>query len=390
LSTSVKRQDGEKESVFDIIIESLKNCGYAVFPAVLDSKTLLPHERKRLYIVGICSRFREGSSRFRFPKVPILKRGISQILHGAEYPEHKLGHLILDESQWRARLQAAPPSAYLINTEEPSSTVTKSYRRHGGRAAGKRHFEHTQQRLKLLVPMPSGTERDSEADTHAPAGASSESSHNAEEKMAPRPRFFSGRECARLQGFPEEFRLVKERRRDSPMASLFGNAVSPPMITLIAGAMIDAFSYERGGAAMRATLVHLEARFKARLGNMFAQFEERRDFPQPNLDAGVGAALLGLFRSIPEGRHKDLERSIVRCLSSSTGGRMFEPKPAKAVVFSYGKAECIWFQRTRLCPWDDACRFLHIGQGVREFIPSLEVLNCREVAVIICSYLMEQ
>mmetsp|Transcript_22391 Transcript_22391/g.36082 ORF Transcript_22391/g.36082 Transcript_22391/m.36082 type:complete len:498 (-) Transcript_22391:468-1961(-) len=342
LSTSMKNEDGEKEAVFEIIVDNLQDCGYSVSSAVLDSKTILPQERKRLYIVGIMAKFEEACKRFRFPRVPVLRRGVGQILQDDNCAESMLKHLILDDSQWEARLEAAPASAYLVENLEPASTLTKSYRRHGGKAAGKRHFRNTQQRLKLLVPVTNAPERHSATTSCAPssaAAASKKQRSDGEGKAAPKPRFFSGRECARLQGFPEDFKLIKEYHRDCPMASLFGNAVSPPMITLVGGAMLEAFWHEKGQRTKAATLTRLEAQFKTRLEKMFTKHEERRNFPRPNLDAGVGASLLSLFRGIPAERHTDLERTIVRCLSSSTGGICFHSNRTVTFVLVKSMAE---------------------------------------------------
>eukprot|EP00466_Bigelowiella_natans_P014232 jgi/Bigna1/143942/aug1.82_g18650 len=53
-----------------------------------------------------------------------------------------------------------------------------------------------------------------------------------------RPRFLAPREFARLQGFPESFRLDGQTERQNPYAALFGNAVSPPIVTAIGGAIL--------------------------------------------------------------------------------------------------------------------------------------------------------
>eukprot|EP01083_Nonionella_stella_P037144 101267_1 len=47
-------------------------------------------------------------------------------------------------------------------------------------------------------------------------------------------RRFSSREAARLQGFPESFQLCKDRAYH-----MIGNAVSPPVIAMIAAALLQ-------------------------------------------------------------------------------------------------------------------------------------------------------
>ena len=66
-------------------------------------------------------------------------------------------------------------------------------------------------------------------------------------KLSDPPRFFTPRECARLQGFPESFRLPGSTKRDNAFAALFGNAVSAPVITAIAGVMMSQERRERQG-----------------------------------------------------------------------------------------------------------------------------------------------
>ena len=49
------------------------------------------------------------------------------------------------------------------------------------------------------------------------------------------PRFFTQRECCRLQGFPETFRIPAQREGDEGRFYYqIGNAVAPPMIALVA------------------------------------------------------------------------------------------------------------------------------------------------------------
>jgi site-specific DNA-cytosine methylase len=57
----------------------------------------------------------------------------------------------------------------------------------------------------------------------------------------PTLRFFTPRECARLQGFPDTFVLSGEGRLSVPESAQYqaiGNAVSPPVIALIVQALL--------------------------------------------------------------------------------------------------------------------------------------------------------
>jgi hypothetical protein len=92
--------------------------------------------------------------------------------------------------------------------------------------------------------------------------------------LSDRPRLFSPRECARLQGFPETFDMEDVRctrilnspcvangchlRLQIPMPAsyrLLGNAVSPPVVAIMAGSLLCAL-FHRGacrhcGAGLR-------------------------------------------------------------------------------------------------------------------------------------------
>ncbi|KAJ1490242.1 hypothetical protein T484DRAFT_1935620 [Baffinella frigidus] len=57
-----------------------------------------------------------------------------------------------------------------------------------------------------------------------------------------RPRFFTPRECARLQGFPETFVIAGHRARSSPNRWYHqaGNAVAPPVVAKVARRILEA------------------------------------------------------------------------------------------------------------------------------------------------------
>jgi site-specific DNA-cytosine methylase len=59
------------------------------------------------------------------------------------------------------------------------------------------------------------------------------------------PRFYSARECARLQGFPEDFVLTwAGQRNPNRLYHQLGNAVSPATVELIAAAMLCARRFQ--------------------------------------------------------------------------------------------------------------------------------------------------
>ena len=64
-------------------------------------------------------------------------------------------------------------------------------------------------------------------------------------KLSQPPRFFTPRECARLQGFPERFVLTyKGQRNPNRLYHQIGNAVSPATVTLLGQAIVDTGVFE--------------------------------------------------------------------------------------------------------------------------------------------------
>ena len=55
------------------------------------------------------------------------------------------------------------------------------------------------------------------------------------------PRFITPRECCRLQGFPEDFVLPKERNLISQFYRQVGNAVSVPCVVAVAEIFVSTF-----------------------------------------------------------------------------------------------------------------------------------------------------
>ncbi len=63
--------------------------------------------------------------------------------------------------------------------------------------------------------------------------------HHNHNNNKPRPRFWTVRECARLQGFPESFLLNFPGANEGRLYSQLGNAVSPPLVVALAGAVLE-------------------------------------------------------------------------------------------------------------------------------------------------------
>jgi len=194
---------------FKVIIRSLMDLGYSIDCRIIDAKAFVPQHRERVFIVG----FRQPTA-FTMDMVRIPDGAgarLKQILHpedGSESPEgdYTLGDLAtvnpkytLTAHLWKyLRDYAAKHKAQgngfgfgLVGPEDIARTLSARYYKDGS---------------EILVSR--GSRRN--------------------------PRRLTPRECARLMGFPDDFRIPVS---DTQAYKQFGNSVVVPVIETIAKAM---------------------------------------------------------------------------------------------------------------------------------------------------------
>lgn len=186
-----------KGETLRLVVNEFENCGYNVKYALVDAATLLPQERCRLFFVGIRKDLPSASTEFCFPTIPHLHRGVEDILHDDEdISVLDLERLTLNANQIskvKSQLytQEHPEARFLSDFSVAAKTIQSSYTKY---MVGSQ-----------FVPVKGN-----------------------------KWRRFSSREAARLQGFPESFQLCKDRAYH-----MIGNAVSPPVIAMIAAALLQ-------------------------------------------------------------------------------------------------------------------------------------------------------
>jgi DNA (cytosine-5)-methyltransferase 1 len=201
---------------YTTIVKALTQAGYDVTTEVCGSRGVTATNRKRLFFVGL-RQDRDHESKltttaFEFPFVPDLKLRAADMVH-YEYSNKDVNddidididllrladttmQQLLTCKRWRPASMAWPNS------------VCGPIISHYGNSVGRGESQ--------LVPC------------RAP--------HN--------PRRFSPRECARLMGFPHTFAMADRRDGQSEMAHvkeqyrMFGNAVCPPLMAALAGAVL--------------------------------------------------------------------------------------------------------------------------------------------------------
>lgn len=210
-STAVKFEPGE---VFTRILDELGSCGYKVSWKVVNAREWLPQCRERVYIVG----FRSDLG-ITMPWDLVNGNAHGSVVSDVLLPWNNDEVLAckLTEPQWE-KLQAQ----------------TASYPRWHG----------------MPCPMSERTlKRDGKAPTlnssyHSVTGYSTKFVFEADDEglavetdasTRKRPRFLSPRECSRLMGFPDSFKIphISDKHAIGPFYRQIGNAVCPPVIQAI-------------------------------------------------------------------------------------------------------------------------------------------------------------
>jgi len=195
----------DKGRTFKVIKEAFEQIGYKVFSQILNSKDFgVPQNRERIYLV--CFRNDIAPDEFRFPKGSNKKVCIRDILDDAPIsPKYYLSDVYMDTlKKHRARHEAAGHGfGYEIRDLDDIAGAIVC----GGMGRERNliidHREHS------MVPV-----------THIKGKINKEDIR----KMTPR-------EWARLQGFPDSYKLVLS---DTHLYKQFGNSVTVNVIEAIA------------------------------------------------------------------------------------------------------------------------------------------------------------
>ena len=190
----------DKGNTFKVIQESLLNLGYSIFYQVLNSKDYgIPQNRERIYIVG----FKENIKTFNFPQPLEEKININDLLE-KDVENHEL-------------------------SEKASSHL-------------KKHYENfiNKKEVNDEYPIFATEIRPSRCsirnDGNSPClTAKMGTGGNNVPVLVKENRKLTVRECLRLQGFPEDYKI---KDNYSQSYKQIGNSVTVPVVTLIAKEMI--------------------------------------------------------------------------------------------------------------------------------------------------------
>lgn len=181
----------DKGKTFKIITESLDELDYEVFYQILDGQSYVPQHRERIIIVGF-DRKRYGSDiEFNFNiEEPEYKPVMKDILEKKVDDKYTLSDKLWSYLQNYAAKHKAAGNGFGFGIAEPKGiarTLSARYYKDGS---------------EILIAQ-----------------------------KGKNPRRLTPRECARLQGFPDDFKIVVS---DTQAYKQFGNSVVVPLMSAVA------------------------------------------------------------------------------------------------------------------------------------------------------------
>lgn len=186
----------DKGNTFRVIMESLEELDYEVFHAVIDGQNYVPQHRERILIVGF-DRKRYGKDvKFEFDINPVEpKPVVKDILEDNPGDRYTLSDKLWIYLQNYAAKHKAAGNGFgygIADLNGVARTLSARYYKDGS---------------EILIAQPGKN-----------------------------PRRLTPRECARLQGFPDTFKIVVS---DTQAYRQFGNSVVVPLMTDVAGMIVD-------------------------------------------------------------------------------------------------------------------------------------------------------
>ena len=194
LLENVKSLKGhDKGNTFRVIMKVLREeLGYDVHYKIVDASSVVPQHRERIFIVG----FRKPMD-FEFPKLVDMRPKLVDVLEKRVDPKYTLTDGTWKSLQRHKEKHRAKGNGFgynLVDKTKIAATLSARYYKDGA---------------EILIDQ--GSKKN--------------------------PRKLTPRECARIMGFPEKYKIVVS---DSQAYRQFGNAVVVPVVTEIARAMVKA------------------------------------------------------------------------------------------------------------------------------------------------------
>lgn len=185
-----------KGNTFRVIEDTLKELKYSVHTLVMDGQTYVPQHRERIMIVGFDQERYHGREIFEFPEQHEATRSVKEILDSDIDPKYTLSDKLWTYLQNYAEKHRAKGNGFgfgLVDLNGITRTLSARYYKDGS---------------EILIPQGEGKN----------------------------PRRLSPRECARLMGYPDQYRI--DRVSDVQAYRQCGNSVIVPLITAVSEQII--------------------------------------------------------------------------------------------------------------------------------------------------------
>lgn len=179
----------DKGNTFKVIKNTLTELGYTIHYKVLDGKHFVPQHRERIIVVGFRNDIFKDKGSFEFPKLPDPSAKIKDILEEEIENKYTLSDKLWGYLQNYAAKHKAQGNGFGFGMTDPngiSRTISARYYKDGS---------------EILIPQ-----------------------------EGINPRRLTPRECARLQGFPDNFVIPVS---DNQAYRQFGNSVTVPLIQAV-------------------------------------------------------------------------------------------------------------------------------------------------------------
>ena len=186
----------DKGNTFKVIKGTLEELRYSLHYLVMDGQTYVPQHRERIMIVGFDQDIFHGKERFAFPEQKQSTQSIKEILDPDIDEKYTLSDKLWSYLQNYAEKHRAKGNGFgfgMVDLNGISRTLSARYYKDGS---------------EILIPQTGGKN----------------------------PRRLSPRECARLMGYPDEYRL--NQVSDVQAYKQCGNSVVVPLITAVSEQLV--------------------------------------------------------------------------------------------------------------------------------------------------------
>jgi len=184
----LERMDDGK--TLQIIKDTLGNLGYNIHYKIINSEKVVPQRRSRLFIVGTLMK-----SEFEFPDMPQLNPKLCDILQKYVHDKYTLSDRLWGWLQKHSKKHSKKGNGFgyrIADTRKTTCTLSARYGKDGS---------------EILIPQ-----------------------------RRKNPRKLTPRECARLMGFPDDFKIPVS---DTQAYKQFGNSVVVPIVYFIGNKIIE-------------------------------------------------------------------------------------------------------------------------------------------------------